>query len=86
MSTEVRCTISDCEYWADNNYCASSGILITHGSPYEKTSHKPAHRQGTDAYELAETPIHRIADSYCRTFTQKNQDKAERGTGSGESH
>lgn len=71
MATEVRCTVSDCQYWARGNYCASSSILITHGQPKVKGTQEPAHRRGWESPELEGTPIQDIRDSYCRTFIKK---------------
>lgn len=71
VATEVRCTISDCQYWARGNFCASSSILITHGEPVLKRVGKPAHRRGWSSPQIVETPIRDIRDSYCRTFIRK---------------
>ncbi len=46
MATEVKCTISDCQFWAHGNYCAASAILITHGKPHPEIYLKAAQRFG----------------------------------------
>ncbi len=47
----VRCTVSNCEYWADNNRCQAGQILVTHASPM-----LDADKHGRDADDLQETP------------------------------
>lgn len=76
MSTdnEVRCSVSNCQYWARGNYCGSSSILITHGHPRVKGTEKPADWRGRDSAQVEPTPITDIKASYCRTFIKKGPD------------
>jgi hypothetical protein len=74
MPTDVRCTVSDCQFWANGNYCAANSILITHGQPHtrgEGSAGPPADKFGQDSPNMASTPIENIEDSYCYTFIKK---------------
>lgn len=71
MATEVKCTVSNCQFWARGNYCAASAILITHGQPKMRDSNAPASKLGDDSPQIVSTPISSIEDSYCYTFIGK---------------
>lgn len=71
MATEVKCTVSNCQFWARGNYCAASAILITHGKPRMKDTGEPAGKLGADSPRIESTPIKNIEDSYCYTFLSK---------------
>ncbi len=59
----VRCTVSNCEYWAESNRCQAGQILVTHASPM-----LDADKHGRDADELAETPADDTEETCCYTF------------------
>ena len=59
----VRCTISNCEYWADQNRCKAGQILITHSSPMIM-----ADKHGMNADQIQETPADEVGETCCYTF------------------
>lgn len=63
MISGVRCTVSNCEYWAENNRCQADQILVTHSSPM-----LDADKHGRDADELPETPADDNEETCCFTF------------------
>ncbi len=64
----VRCTVSNCEYWGENNFCRADQILITApASPLPN-----ADKHGSDAERLGETPVREALDSLCYTFEPKH--------------
>ncbi len=63
----VRCTVNNCEYWAQNNFCTADQILITApASPLPA-----ADKHGTGAESLRTTPIKTPEDSLCYTFESR---------------
>lgn len=67
--TKVHCTVADCEYWGDDNYCTASEILIAGPGlpPSENVNH---HGRGTE--EHSTTPAARKDGTYCYTFEQES--------------
>jgi hypothetical protein len=60
----VRCTVSNCEYWGQGNYCTADQILIT-----APMSPLPAvDKHGAGAEQLKPTPIREGEDTLCYTF------------------
>jgi hypothetical protein len=64
----VRCTISNCEYWVEQNRCRAGQILITHGSPMIG-----ADKHGQDADDLPTTPAEEVESTCCYTFEAQEQ-------------
>lgn len=63
----VRCTVNNCKYWGQDNYCTADQILITApASPLPK-----AEKHGIGAEKLPETPVKKVEDSLCYTFEEK---------------
>ncbi|MDO8684624.1 MAG: DUF1540 domain-containing protein [Armatimonadota bacterium] len=59
----VRCTVSNCENWVEQNRCRAGQILVTHGSPMLM-----ADKHGADADQLEQTPAENIEATCCYTF------------------
>jgi hypothetical protein len=64
---EVKCTVSNCEYWAHQNVCTAEQILISAGPTSAKDKH------GRDAERLSRTPVQVAEDSYCWTFEARQE-------------
>ena len=62
---EVKCTVSNCEYWDQGNVCAADQILITAGSTAGKDKH------GSGAGRMGHTPVQMAEDCFCWTFTAR---------------
>jgi hypothetical protein len=65
----VRCTVDNCAYWAEENYCQADTILITSDLVGER------YPEGVDApetdmivAEMGETPARTCKDTACKTF------------------
>ncbi len=63
MST-IRCTVSNCKFWSENNMCTAEQILVT--AP--ESPLPAAERHGIGAERLHTTPIQDYEDSLCYTF------------------
>ena len=60
----VRCTVSNCEYWGQNNFCQADQILVmAPSSPIQK-----ADEHGEHAELLNQTPARDDEDTLCYTF------------------
>ncbi len=68
MST-IRCTVSNCTYWGQNNFCKADQILVmAPQSPLQV-----AERHGQPAEQLQQTPSKTRMDTLCYTFEMKGQ-------------
>ncbi|MBI2954972.1 MAG: DUF1540 domain-containing protein [Chloroflexi bacterium] len=63
----VRCTVSNCKYWGENNFCIADQILVT--AP--KSPLPSADKHGAGAERLSTTPVMDAQDSLCYTFEPK---------------
>ncbi len=68
----VRCTVSNCEYWAQHNFCAADQILITAGTRRGKD------HQGDGAEHIERSPVEIAQDSYCLTFHPRQETEMDR--------
>jgi hypothetical protein len=59
----VKCTVSNCEYWLEQNGCRAGQILVTHASPLIS-----ADRHGMNAEQLQQTPAEEVTETCCYTF------------------
>ncbi len=64
----VRCTVSNCQYWVEQNRCRAGQILITHASPMIN-----ADKHGQDADRLQTTPAEDNEETCCYTFEAQEQ-------------
>ena len=65
----IRCTVSNCEYWGQNNYCRADQILVT--AP--ESPLQVADKHGVGAEQLRATPARNLQDTCCYTFDAKGQ-------------
>jgi hypothetical protein len=68
----VRCTVDNCTYWMDGNYCKADTILITSdaaGARYPEGVDAP--QTNMIAEEMGETPANSCMDTACKTFKRK---------------
>ena len=71
MATVVHCTVNDCQFWGEGNYCMANAILVTSGTPRIRGRGEPPDKFGDNSPQIGETPIQDIGDSYCYTFIKK---------------
>ncbi len=63
----IRCTVSNCGYWGDENHCRASQILVmAPSSPVQQ-----AEEHGVNAEQLKQTPATTDEDTLCYTFERK---------------
>ncbi len=63
----IRCTVSNCQFWGQLNYCQADQILVTApSSPIQI-----ADKHGAQAEKLKETPARTGEDTLCYTFTPR---------------
>jgi hypothetical protein len=67
----VKCTVSNCRYWGDENICMADQILITAGP----ASH--ADKMGISAERMERSPVQIAQDTYCLTMTPRQREPAE---------
>ncbi len=65
----VKCTVSNCEYWGQENNCTAEQILIT--APASALPKVEKH--GVGAEKMHETPIRKVEDSLCYTFEPRRK-------------
>lgn len=63
MYTTVHCTVTDCIYWGDWNYCAASAILVMAGGVKEGID-----PLGTGADQMEGTPAAEKTATLCYTY------------------
>ncbi len=61
--SEVKCTISNCEYWGSENQCEAEEILVAAGPPETQEHHSPM-----VAERLEQTPVQADLQTHCHTF------------------
>ncbi|MHB1415583.1 MAG: DUF1540 domain-containing protein [Chloroflexota bacterium] len=66
--TMVRCTVSNCLHWRQDNVCNADQILVT--AP--ESPLVVAEKQGAQAEQLHSTPIRSLEDSLCYSFEAKD--------------
>ncbi|MBX5475866.1 MAG: DUF1540 domain-containing protein [Clostridia bacterium] len=74
MLNGVRCTVSDCNYWRDGNYCDAKEILITHdwvGKEYPNSVDAAQVQQ--IVAQAGGTPAHQCYDTCCKTFEPRKR-------------
>jgi hypothetical protein len=59
----IHCTVSDCGWWGDGNYCTASSILVT----TEKTP-QGLNSMGKDAETVEGTPAGNKTSTLCYTY------------------
>ena len=63
----IRCTVNNCEYWGNENYCQANQILVmAPSSPVQQ-----ADEHGAGAERLNMTPASTDEDTLCYTFERK---------------
>ncbi len=68
--TEVKCTVSNCQFWSEQNVCQARQILIAAGRP------EGMDKFGQNAQRLRQTPAAISEDTYCWTFISRDEDDA----------
>jgi hypothetical protein len=68
---EVKCTVSNCQFWFEGNACSARQILITAGTAEGKN------KFGQGAEQLAHTPVEMAEDCFCWTFYPRQSIGAE---------
>ncbi len=69
---EVHCTISNCHYWKNGNYCDANEILITNDS---LAAREPDRVDAPQASTLEQTPAGQCLDTCCKTFVPHGSGK-----------
>ncbi len=64
--SEIRCTISNCEYWGSDSLCQSPEILVAAGPPESQDDSMPNMTMQTNS-----TPVQDDIETHCHTFEPK---------------
>lgn len=69
---QVRCTVDNCYFWAHDNFCDASSILITSSDAAAKHTQSFAN-ESTDALmqAIGETPAEHSHETACKTFQRR---------------
>lgn len=69
---EVRCTVDNCYFWTQDNYCQAESILITSDKAAAKY---PESVDSEDTAmivdEIGETPADTCRETACKTFFKR---------------
>ena len=76
MKMEVHCTVNNCYYWAAQNHCQASEILVTADSFANQAADRIDSPQ---ASTLSVTPVNNCMETACKTFVPKNAPQATIG-------
>ncbi|MCR4397518.1 MAG: DUF1540 domain-containing protein [Firmicutes bacterium] len=72
----IRCSVSNCHYWADGNYCSAEQIVVTSDRMGDTTPHT---FNALEASQFPRTPAGSSMETCCKTFVTKGDDaKADR--------
>lgn len=68
-SVEVRCTVNNCYFWAQDNNCEAPEILVTaDGASRRHGSTAGSTQTDTLVSQMGETPARDAVDTACHTF------------------
>ena len=65
---EVKCTVSNCQFWEDGNRCVAKQILITAGKADSRD------KFGQGAQRMRQTPVQMAEDAFCWSFISRDDD------------
>lgn len=65
----IRCSVSNCHYWMQGNYCEASSIMITSDELPRNTFH------GIEASAITQvdTPVGQCEQTCCKTFISSQE-------------
>lgn len=66
---QVRCTVDNCYFWAQDNFCGADSILVT--STQAAGQYSDQERDATPATlinQIGETPAEHSQETACKTF------------------
>ncbi|MHB1420793.1 MAG: DUF1540 domain-containing protein [Bacillota bacterium] len=69
----IRCSVSNCHYYGNDNTCHANEIMVTSNEMSEELSGSIDNMTAT---QLTETPVSNSVGSCCKTFIPANSDKA----------
>lgn len=71
-NVQVRCTVNNCYFWAQENYCGADSILVTSdGAARKYPESVDAAQTAMIVSEIGETPTQTCMETACKTFKQK---------------
>jgi uncharacterized protein involved in tolerance to divalent cations len=69
MTQNIKCSISNCHYWAQGNVCQATEILITSDTMAKNLANIV---DAPYANQITETPVSKSQESCCKTFVMKS--------------
>lgn len=73
-NVQVRCTVDNCYFWAQDNFCNADSILITSSQAAQQYSQETSNT-GTSTQAMVsaigETPADHSHDTACKTFRRR---------------
>jgi len=72
MPSQVRCTVDNCYFWTEDNYCAAESILVTSTEAVHRyPSGVDAPQAGLIVNDIGKTPADSAAQTACKTFRRR---------------
>ncbi|MDA8206592.1 MAG: DUF1540 domain-containing protein [Thermaerobacter sp.] len=68
-NVDVRCTVNNCYFWAQDNYCAADTILITGDQAAAETTTNAS--TNTLVSQIGKTPAETRQQTACQTFKRR---------------
>lgn len=70
----IRCSVSNCHYWMQGNYCEASAIMVTSDAVPRETYH------GIDQSMISQvdTPVNQCEQTCCKTFISSDDRDEQR--------
>jgi hypothetical protein len=72
MDGRIRCSVSNCHYWKQDNMCGASEIMVTSDTLAQA---KPDSFDAPQASVASPTPAGRCEETCCKTFVKKGSGK-----------
>ncbi len=68
-NVQVRCSVNNCHYWTQDNYCKANQILVTSDS---SGGHAGNSYDAPSVPNDLTTPVQMSMETCCQTFVSKN--------------
>ncbi|PSR23518.1 MAG: DUF1540 domain-containing protein [Sulfobacillus acidophilus] len=69
---QVRCTVDNCYFWAQDNHCNAESILITSDAAAQQYSQSDDNRSVDMLVDvIGETPASQCQETACKTFQRR---------------
>lgn len=71
-TVDVRCSVQNCYFWAQENFCGASSILISHDRAGGAHQSVGVDDTAMVVSEIGETPVDHPDETACKTFVKRS--------------